>query len=122
MKNWNKEDERLKFEHNGFNCMILRSEDYGYLNGYVGLPITHPYCGKKYFSLLNLIILGGINFAEYGDEKFGFDKELYWIGFSNYSRDYKNENMESTLRTLRSLTEQLDPVLLAVNKLIGLKI
>ena len=86
-KEWLKEPDKVKFEHAGFKCLILRNEDLKHLNGYVALPKGHPYYKKEY-SGLDVDVHGGLTFSKKGDGKMR-EKGYWWIGFDmGHSADY----------------------------------
>ena len=45
---WDDEEDELRWEHAGLQCVVLRVEHSGHLCGYVGVKKEHPWYGKSY--------------------------------------------------------------------------
>lgn len=137
MKEWESEPNELKFEHNGFKCLIRRQPELGTLCGYVALPPKHPYYGMD-FDKINVDVHGGLTFSYKGDDTEGWSKGYWWIGFDcshamdfvPYMERYNSlkddryskaiyKNIGYVKNELISLTEQLLPLNMAIQKLIG---
>jgi len=88
---WVTEPDKVTFEHQGIDCMVLRSaieEPYtkevcifgGYLSGYISIPPNHPFYHKIFEKIL-IDCHGGLTFGECSDG--------HWIGFDcAHSNDY----------------------------------
>lgn len=76
-KEWENEPDKVEFEYLGFKCLILRNPELKTLNGYIGLPKSHPYYGKDYNDI-DVEVHGGLTFSGQGGR---WDKHYWWIGF-----------------------------------------
>lgn len=79
---WQDEPDELAWSYGDVACQIVR-EPAGTLNGYIGLPATHPWYGKA-DDAITARAHGGINFAgQFGNTTFASktDSQLWWIGF-----------------------------------------
>lgn len=76
---WLEEPNKVKFEHAGVNCLILRDK-YLWLGGYVGLEPGHPHYGKHFRDVEVNGVHQGLNFSGRGD---GLRRQegLWWLGF-----------------------------------------
>ena len=45
---WENEPDTLDWEHAGLKCAIRRNPHLGHLCGYAGVPLGHPWHGKRY--------------------------------------------------------------------------
>lgn len=79
IKEWEHEPDRLEFEYDGFQCLILRCPESKHLNGYVGLPKWHPYYGRNYDDM-DVDVHGGLTFSQEGDGG-NWASGSWWIGF-----------------------------------------
>lgn len=119
---WDNEPDRLEFEHNGFQCRIIRHPELAHLCGYVGLPPGHPYFGKHY-DKMDVRVHGGITFAGASEGR-RLDKGYWWIGFDcAHTMDLSPgmlkhipglspgvyRNIAYVTNELKELTEQLTP-------------
>lgn len=82
---WQTEPDRLEWEHDGMNCLIVRNLS-GALCGYVGVPESHPWHGVHYDEP-SADVHGGLNYGSAcngvichsaDDET---DGKLFWFGF-----------------------------------------
>lgn len=86
---WMNEPDFVKFEHDGFTCVINRrmvleghNNDHlsgGYLCGYLILPPSHPWFGKHYDNI-DCEVHGGLTFCDGAAEEWaiGFDCAHSW--------------------------------------------
>jgi len=85
MREWEKEPDKLEWEHCGFPCLILRHSNMKHLCGYVGLPQWHPFYGKGYEEIESIMggmkVHGGLTFSEIGKEGSHWKEGYWWIGF-----------------------------------------
>jgi len=85
MREWEKEPDKVEWEHCGFPCLILRHSEMKHLCGYVGLPQWHPFYGKRYREIENIMggvdVHGGLTFSEIGKEGSHWKEGYWWIGF-----------------------------------------
>jgi hypothetical protein len=64
-------------EVTGYQCNIYRHPTLKHLNGYVGIPRSHPMCGQDYNEINHYVIVhGGLTYAH-----FDKDEVTYWVGF-----------------------------------------
>jgi len=91
---WDQEpDKRQWMSDTGLPCLIVRNH-YGALCGYVGVPKEHPWYGKDYEDVNELIedeeddyVHGGLTFSNICGEKIchevepGEDDDIWWLGF-----------------------------------------
>ena len=83
---WDKEPDRLEWEHAGFPCLIIRNDYFGHLCGYVALPPEHALHGVDYPEI-EVGVHGGLTYA--GPcrgavchiPKPGQPADVWWIGF-----------------------------------------
>lgn len=120
VKEWETEPNKLGREVNGYHVLIIRSKEFGNLNGYVGVKRSHPYYGMHYDGKpCNMRVHGGLTFSGKGflpEMKkglwyFGFDTAHYFdlmprmshfnIGGGTY------RNIEYVTNEVNSLYEQL---------------
>ena len=79
-------------EATGLVCLAKRNPHLGFWCGYVGVPPSHPWHGKDYNDLEDVIVHGGVTFT--GDcgegppaqtichvPEEGTPEDLWWIGF-----------------------------------------
>lgn len=82
---WDKEPDRLDWEHAGFACMALRN-DMGSWCGYVGVPNTHPFYGVS-DEFNGIDVHGSVTYASKCAghichvPKPGMPDDVWWIGF-----------------------------------------
>ena len=67
----------IQFTYSGFQCLTRRTA-MGIACGYVGLPRSHPYHGKRYDAINDIEIHGGLTFSGYGK---GWNDGLWYLGF-----------------------------------------
>ena len=91
---WNDEPDKVLWvdEETGYDCLILRHEHHGNLNGYVAVPRDHPAYGLGY-DAVEVDVHGGLTFASFGDSEWevgslfnrhpGPDRptDVWWFGF-----------------------------------------
>lgn len=85
-------------------CNVAFVEEHGYGNGYVGIPLWHPWSNKGYDELNDIIEFdNGFTFSHLDP-----DKDFYWIGFdtNHYGMTKENWNKEKMLKTCRDIIEQ----------------
>lgn len=94
---WQNEPDRIEFEHEGFPCLIIRTQS-GYLCGYVAIESNHPDYDKDY-NEVNVECHGGLTYGERCSghichiPKPGKPDDVYWLGFDHaHSRDYSPAN------------------------------
>ena len=73
-KPWLTEPDDHLFESHGYVCRARRPEHLGHWNGYIYIPMTHPYFGVHYDDA-ELTVHGGLTYSEREGEAwcFGFD-------------------------------------------------
>lgn len=73
-------DVVLQWTHCGLNCLIRYVEHMGTYNGYVGVPIDHPYFEQDYHSegIENLEVHGGVTYTGFWED---LNDGLWYIGF-----------------------------------------
>lgn len=76
---WDDEPNEEMFEHDGFQCVILRN-GMGALCGYVVVPASHPIYQDTWQNLTSLDVHGGITFSETGKY---FNKHVASFGIEN---------------------------------------
>jgi hypothetical protein len=82
---WRGEPDRVEFEHEGFPCLLRRSE-MGNWCGYVAVPPGHPAHGVS-FQTLDLGVHGGLSYSAkcFADichvPKPGESDDVWWLGF-----------------------------------------
>lgn len=76
----NEPDEVLDLVYFGLPALILRHPSMFSLNGYVGIPKTHPFWGKHYDNV-NVQVHGGLTFANEGTQDWRHEHKLvdFWI-------------------------------------------
>lgn len=62
----------FEFEHEGYQCEIIRNSASWTYCGYVHLPSTHPDYDKMYYEVEEIIIHGGLTYSN-TEGIFGFD-------------------------------------------------
>jgi len=91
-KPWEEEPDFLEFEANGFVCQIRRHPSLGILNGYMRVPVDHPWYPsmgtERYWHHYNQIeadVHGGLTFSNTFEECYMEqeiqDRHHYYIGF-----------------------------------------
>jgi hypothetical protein len=84
---WQNEPDRVEFEHEGFPCLILRTQ-LGHLCGYVAVSPNHPDYNKDYNDV-NVKVHGGLTYAGMCSghichvPKEGEPDNVYWLGFDH---------------------------------------
>lgn len=82
---WDKEPDRVDFEHAGFACMLIRNQ-VGAWCGYVGVPAGNPNYGKGYDDV-DVSVHGGLTYASKCQghichvPKPGMPDDVWWLGF-----------------------------------------
>lgn len=86
-------------------CNISFIEKHGYGNGYVGLPLWHPWANKDYDELNEILDCDG---NELTFSNLDPDKDFYWIGYDTYHPDMTQENWnkERMLKVCKGIIEQ----------------
>lgn len=87
---WETEPDLVSLVHGKYHLVIWRHDEFGQLNGYVGVRHSHPCYGKDMHnrSISNLYVHGGITFTEKLIRD-GFKKNLWYIGFDTaHAFDY----------------------------------
>ena len=83
---WQDEPDRIEFEHQGFPCLLRRSQVGGNWCGYVAIPPGHPYY-KVDFDKIKIKVHGGLTYSAHcADEichvpKPGEPDDVWWLGF-----------------------------------------
>lgn len=89
---WDKEPDKAQWEHEGFDCLIVRGP-LGALCGYVGIPKDHKLYGCDYpwvNEFYDISVHGGLTFAnecQPGEmeraicHKDGVNDDVWWLGF-----------------------------------------
>ncbi len=87
---WDKEPDLLKFDIYEYQCLIIRSNTTGALNGYIGVPQTHPWHNQSSEDLnLVLDIHGGITHISTEVYKISVPYGGRWVGFDcSHSFDF----------------------------------
>ena len=81
---WDKEPDRVDFEHAGYACLLLRNS-LGNWCGYVGVPLNHPVCQMDAANILE--VHGGITYSGICSPPIchvpqpGMPVEVRWFGF-----------------------------------------
>lgn len=96
---WVEEPDIVKFEYNGFHCLIRRIFDdenkvddiYGHLCGYIDIPKCHPFY-QKHYDEIEIDVHGGLTFSDVIDGfwTIGFDCAHYCDykpGYEMYKRN-----------------------------------
>jgi hypothetical protein len=76
------EGDVTRFTVKGFPCVVARHPSFGHLNGYVGIPKSHPLYGKNYEIIQKTYVHGGITYA--GQDLMFLtakEKKYWWFGF-----------------------------------------
>lgn len=73
---WDSEPNEVRYEQDGFRCLISRHPSLGSLNGYVQIPLSNSLWGKPYDEIDDIPVHGGITFSG----KFN-NTDDWWIGF-----------------------------------------
>jgi hypothetical protein len=109
------------FKHCGLNCLVVRMSATGCLNGYVGVPKSHPLYKKEWQQEYYFDVHGGLTFSntlDYIHEDVLGD--LWWFGFdtahlydetpflSSFIRDGIYRDMEYVIGETKSLAEQIE--------------
>lgn len=82
---WQTEPDRLEWKHQGFPCLMLRTE-MGNWCGYVAVEKGHPYYEKNSGDL-EVDVHGGLNYAAHCSGHIchvpapGESDEVWWLGF-----------------------------------------
>lgn len=105
---WLDEPNKLEWEHEGYQCTIIRNSKYGYLCGYVELQGDHPWHGRNVYSFYDIDVHGGITFSNdylpiVTKNPYKQYCNLWWLGFdaSHYDEDiypwgYKYDSIITT--------------------------
>lgn len=90
MRPWENEPDHIEFCYRGFPCIIHRAHPVnpenpkdvlGHLCGYVGVPPSHPFHGKRY-NEVPVEVHGGLTYAEKSGRSFCCEKgDAWWLGF-----------------------------------------
>ncbi len=105
---WENEPDIIHLHYKNFECVVRRimgregvngEHVYGgFLNGYVRIPVDHPYFNKGWNDLTDLNVHGGITFTECEDE-------AHWIGFDcAHGGDY-HPSIEAFKKTNKEMQE-----------------
>lgn len=80
---WQDEPDEVVWSYGDVPCRIVRHPRNGQLNGYVGIPPSHPWYGKDLTSASEVDVHGGITFSSHFDWATYATKTdgLWWIGF-----------------------------------------
>ena len=72
-----------KWKHRGLPCRILQHQTLLHLNGYVAVPRGHPFWGKHYDDIDDMVVVhGGLTFSQRGGQDPRWpNRNLWWFGF-----------------------------------------
>lgn len=125
---WSKEEDRVQWEHKGFDCLIIRNPLSFVLCGYVGVPKTHSYFKKSYSDIDEISVHGGLTYANEcmghicHNPNTGLHDSVWWLGFDcahGYDispgfdfimPDAKYRNIAYLKKEVNELAEQLEAV------------
>lgn len=79
-KPWLNEPDLLVRDVSGYHLVVRRSPSTLNLNGYIGVPMTHPLYGANYNRLNKLDVHGGVTFSGKVTAE-GFKNKYWYIGF-----------------------------------------
>jgi len=109
---WDAEPNRMEWEHQGLQCLLVRHEHSLHWCGYVGIPPSHPLFGKTYGEVGNLLDAHGeVNFSNECAgvvchiPKEGDVDDLWWFGFDcghtwDLSPTWLDSSVSDSLRRL----------------------
>lgn len=106
---WQTEPDRVQWWHQGMPCLLLRGP-FGQWNGYVGVPVGHPWHGQT----PDADVHGGITYsgdanpiiAWQGPE--GPDDGRWWVGFDCGHAWDVQPGLDATTRAIAGYTVRLD--------------
>lgn len=84
---WQKENDRVEFEHAGLPCLMVRQPHAGHWCGYVGLFPGHKYYKKAYQDCEDVDVHGGLTYSNACEghvchtPKEGEPDDVWWLGF-----------------------------------------
>ncbi|HMJ16601.1 MAG TPA: hypothetical protein VK524_34540, partial [Polyangiaceae bacterium] len=74
---WIDELDTLEWKRRDLHCVVKRHSQLGYLQGFVGVPETHPFFGKWHTDVASLVdVHGGLVYSA-GCSHCG----IWWFGF-----------------------------------------
>lgn len=90
---WLDEPNKLEWEYEGYECVIIRNSIYGYLCGYVCLDIGHPWALKysEDATIRSIDVHGGITFSDnfLPIKPYKTNVNVWWIGFAaGHTKDF----------------------------------
>ena len=127
---WEDEKDIYIFKYKGLQCLILRQEHFGTLNGYVEIPFEHKFYGKDYTGEIEdtLSVHGGITYA--GNYlNFEFDNVGWWVGFDTIHSgdispkidkkldDHHNGNWEVSYKDYEYVKNQIESLVEQILKI-----
>ena len=68
------------YKYQNIWCVINRHPYHNTLNGYIGIPETHPWYHIDYMDL-GIRVHGGLTWADLCVPVFTVDEDLWWLGF-----------------------------------------
>jgi len=91
---WEQEPNRVQFQHQGIDCLIVRHPRWKHLCGYCNIPAGHPHHGKPYQDL-DYSVHGGLTFSNSEAPAKEFAEGEFWIGFDcAHCDDYMPGNVD----------------------------
>lgn len=121
-REWEAEPDYKEFKYKGYQCEIKRIEMFGYLCGYVHIPLSHPVYGKKYHDI-DIECHGGLTYSNIDyqtkDMVIGFDCAHY-MDIVPYYYDHHNSLVwiGAKYRNMKYLEIECKSI---VNQLIAIK-
>lgn len=86
----------------GYPCAIIRNAGSWHLNGYIGVPVSHP-ASRRDYEELQLSVHGGITYVEPAD-----DNDFWWLGFDcAHGGDWTLYDPTGTYRTVTYVRKEL---------------
>ena len=106
---WQQEEDSRIWVHGDIPCFIYRHSEFGNLNGYIGVPSTHPWYACEFTDLeMGVEVHGGLTYAGPLD---GLDElkqyahmKFWWIGFDTAHAWDFTPGIYALLRSLDPLT------------------
>lgn len=111
---WQREPDRVEFEHAGLPCLLQRAPITGCWCGYAAVPSGHPLHGKHYDDpAVDVGAHGGLTYSDKCDgaichvPKPGEPDDVWWFGFDcSHGQDYAPA-MEARMKRLRGIMGEL---------------
>lgn len=107
---WDTEPDSTEVKFEGYHLVIARNQDFGNLNGYVGLNRNHPYYRREmsHKTIDKLIVHGGVTFTG-KFEGYPFRRSYWYVGFDTlHFYDYAPKLHELLLNVQKEFVQDGD--------------